>query len=200
MEAHWWERLDSRCRNILTNWDVWADKYRRETCTYTVRDRDITVPLFFRSLADTKIPRIALPAVADQGERLNYALKENLPGYFPFTAGVYPFKRRNEAPTRMFAGEGCPERTNRRFHVVSQGTSAHRLSTAFDSVTLYGFDPHKRPDIYGKVGNAGVSVATLDDMKKLYSGFHLCDPETSVSMTIKWTGACGLGPVFQHCN
>lgn len=198
MEAHWWERLDSRCRNILTNWDEWADKYRKETYTYTVRDRDINVPLFVKTLSNTKIPRIALPAVADQGARLNFALKENLPGYFPFTAGVYPFKRRFEAPTRMFAGEGCPERTNRRFHVVSQGMSAHRLSTAFDSVTLYGFDPHKRPDIYGKVGNAGVSVATLDDMKKLYSGFNLCDPETSVSMTINGPAPMVLA-LFFNC-
>ena len=184
MESHWWDKLESRCRDILSNWEARAAKYRQEVSTYKVRGRGHSVPLYFRSLADLKIPRIALPATMDEGERLEFALKENLPGYFPFTAGVFPFRRTGEAPTRMFAGEGCPERTNRRFHVVSQGLPAHRLSTAFDSVTLYGFDPDKRPDIYGKVGNAGVSVATLDDMKKLYSGFNLCDPKTSVSMTI----------------
>jgi methylmalonyl-CoA mutase len=125
-----------------------------------------------------------LPDTKDPGERLAFALEENLPGYFPFTAGVFPFKRINEDPTRMFAGEGSPERTNKRFHLVSLDSEAKRLSTAFDSVTLYGADPDERPDIYGKIGNAGVSICTLDDMKKLYSGFDLCDPGTSVSMTI----------------
>ncbi|RMF62604.1 MAG: methylmalonyl-CoA mutase, partial [Bacteroidetes bacterium] len=143
------------------------------------------VPLFHESLSGTKVPRVALPRTQDPGERLRFALLENLPGYFPFTAGVFPFKRTgDEDPTRMFAGEGSPERTNRRFHLVSAGMPAKRLSTAFDSVTLYGFDPDERPDIYGKVGNSGVSICTLDDMKKLYSGFNLCDPKTSVSMTI----------------
>jgi methylmalonyl-CoA mutase len=127
---------------------------------------------------------VALPRTEDPGERLRFALLENVPGSFPFTAGVFPFKRSTEDPTRMFAGEGSPERTNRRFHLVSQGMAAKRLSTAFDSVTLYGFDPDERPDIYGKVGNAGVSICSVDDMKKLYSGFNLCDPATSVSMTI----------------
>ena len=127
---------------------------------------------------------MALPKTDDPGERLAFALLENLPGYYPFTAGVFPFKREGEDPTRMFAGEGSPERTNRRFHLVSEGAPANRLSTAFDSVTLYGYDPAERPDIYGKVGNAGVSICTLDDMKKLYAGFDLCAPKTSVSMTI----------------
>ena len=184
MVQHWWNRLDGRCRGILTDWDALAKQYRQEHFTYTVREKDITAPLYRESLSGTKIPRVALPTTEAPGERLRFALLENLPGYFPFTAGVYPFKRAGEDPTRMFAGEGSPERTNRRFHLVSQGTPAKRLSTAFDSVTLYGFDPGERPDIYGKVGNAGVSICTLDDMKKLYSGFNLCDSGTSVSMTI----------------
>lgn len=184
MARHWWDRLDMRSRHILENWDEVSAKYRQETFTYTVRGRDIEVPLTSASLSGTKIPRVALPRTEDPGERLRFALLENLPGFFPYTAGVYPFKRANEDPTRMFAGEGSPERTNRRFHLVSEGMPAKRLSTAFDSVTLYGFDPDERPDIYGKVGNAGVSICTLDDMKKLYSGFNLCDPTTSVSMTI----------------
>ena len=184
MAQYWWSRLDGRCRNILENWDTLAEQYQQEHFTYTVRGKDITVPLYRESLSGTKIPRVALPPTEGPGEQLRFALLENLPGYFPFTAGVYPFKRADEDPTRMFAGEGSPERTNRRFHLVSQGMTAKRLSTAFDSVTLYGFDPGERPDIYGKVGNAGVSICTLDDMKKLYSGFNLCHPGTSVSMTI----------------
>jgi len=127
---------------------------------------------------------VALPGFEDHGEILKWRLRENLPGFFPFTAGVFSFKRENEDPTRMFAGEGDPFRTNRRFHLLSKDLPAKRLSTAFDSVTLYGFDPDPRPDIYGKVGNSGVSIATLEDMKALYSGFDLCDPATSVSMTI----------------
>lgn len=184
MARYWWERLDARSRNILENWDRLAEAYRKEEYTYVVRGREISVPLFSETLSGTKIPRVALPKTKDPGERLRFALLENLPGYYPYTAGVFPFKRENEDPTRMFAGEGSPERTNRRFHLVSSGMSAKRLSTAFDSVTLYGFDPDERPDVYGKVGNAGVSICTLDDMKKLYSGFNLCDPATSVSMTI----------------
>ncbi|MEX2402116.1 MAG: methylmalonyl-CoA mutase family protein [Rhodothermales bacterium] len=184
MVDYWWARLDAGCRDILEEWEDTARRYRAETFTYTVRGRDIAVDLFEESLSGTRIPRVALPRTEDPGERLRFALLENLPGYFPFTAGVFPFKRFGEDPTRMFAGEGSPERTNRRFHLVSEGMAAKRLSTAFDSVTLYGFDPAERPDIYGKVGNAGVSVCTLDDMKKLYSGFNLCDPTTSVSMTI----------------
>ena len=184
MATHWWDKLDPRCKDILENWDALKEKYTQDEFTYTVRGRDFTVPLYRESLSGTKIPRVALPKTKAAGERLKFALLENLPGYFPFTAGVFPFKRTGEDPTRMFAGEGSPERTNRRFHLVSEGAPANRLSTAFDSVTLYGFDPDERPDIYGKVGNAGVSICTLDDMKKLYSGFDLCDPKTSVSMTI----------------
>ncbi|HXA01254.1 MAG TPA: methylmalonyl-CoA mutase family protein, partial [Cytophagaceae bacterium] len=140
--------------------------------------------LFTESLSRIKIPKVALPAFKDWGEILRWVLAENVPGAFPYTAGVFPLKREGEDPTRMFAGEGGPERTNRRFHYLSAGQPAKRLSTAFDSVTLYGEDPDHRPDIYGKIGNSGVSVATLDDAKKLYSGFDLCDPSTSVSMTI----------------
>ena len=184
MTEHWWGKLDARSRAILTDWDALAEKYRGEEYTYEVRGREISVPISTHSLSGIAVPRVALPSTKIPGERLRFALLENLPGYFPFTAGVYPFKRTGEDPTRMFAGEGSPERTNRRFHLVSLGLPARRLSTAFDSVTLYGFDPHERPDIYGKVGNAGVSICTLDDMKRLYSGFDLCDPATSVSMTI----------------
>ena len=184
MVQHWWDKLDKRCKDILENWDDLAEDYRQETFTYTVRGRDFTVPLFRESLSGSDIPRVALPKTEDPGERLEFALLENLPGYFPYTAGVFPFKREGEEPTRMFAGEGSPERTNRRFHLVSEGAEANRLSTAFDSVTLYGHDPAEQPDVYGKVGNAGVSVCTLDDMKKLFSGFDLCDRKTSVSMTI----------------
>ena len=184
MEAHWWDVLDSRSRKILENWDTLLHDYTQDEFTYEVRGKAFTVPLYHTSLSGTKIPRVALPATKDAGERLRFALLENIPGHFPFTAGVFPFKRANEDPTRMFAGEGSPERTNRRFHLVSLDMPAKRLSTAFDSVTLYGFDPHHRPDIYGKVGNSGVSICTLDDMKKLYSGFNLCDRATSVSMTI----------------
>ena len=184
MVTHWWDKLDARAKRILDDWDDLKARYEADAFTYTIRGRDLTVPLYRESLSGTKIPRVALPRTEAPGERLRFALLENLPGYFPFTAGVYPFKRAGEDPTRMFAGEGSPERTNRRFHLVSEGMPAKRLSTAFDSVTLYGFDPDERPDIYGKVGNAGVSVCTLDDMKKLYSGFDLAGRKTSVSMTI----------------
>ncbi len=184
MAQYWWDRLDPRCRQILKRWDKTVERYQSNTFVYQVRGREIDVALYSESLSGTRIPRVALPRTTEPGERLRFALLENAPGYFPYTSGVFPFKRRGEDPTRMFAGEGSPERTNRRFHLVSEGTPAKRLSTAFDSVTLYGFDPDERPDIYGKVGNAGVSICTLDDMKKLYSGFDLCDPATSVSMTI----------------
>ncbi len=184
MASHWWEGLDPRSRNILDNWDALAEQYRLGELVYEVRGREIRQPLTHETLSGTKVPRVALPRTEDPGERLRFALLENLPGFFPFTAGVFPLKRTGEDPTRMFAGEGTPERTNKRFHLVSLGMPAKRLSTAFDSVTLYGRDPAERPDIYGKVGNAGVSICTLDDMKKLYSGFDLADPKTSVSMTI----------------
>src|SRR5258706_14248333 len=140
--------------------------------------------MFTKSLSGTRIPKVVLPKYKDWGDLLKWQAQENVPGHFPFTAGVFPLKREGEDPTRMFAGEGSPERTNRRFHYVSYGQPAKRLSTAFDSVTLYGEDPASRPDIYGKVGNSGVSIATVDDAKKLYSGFDLCDSKTSVSMTI----------------
>ncbi len=181
--------LDGRCRRIL---DEWADKkaaYAADEFVYKVRDREIRVPTFTTSLSHSRIPRIALPRYKDWGEILRYCLQENVPGEFPFTAGVFPFKRKGEDPTRMFAGEGGPERTNRRFHYLSADMPANRLSTAFDSVTLYGEDPDHRPDIYGKIGNSGVSICCLDDAKKLYSGFDLCDPKTSVSMTINGPAA-----------
>ncbi|MFT4605644.1 MAG: methylmalonyl-CoA mutase [Rhodothermales bacterium] len=184
MAGHWWDHLDVYSKRILESWDDNAARYTADTFTYKVRNREFEVPLYRESLSGTRIPRVVLPRTEDPGERLRFALLEHLPGYFPFTAGVFPFKREGEDPTRMFAGEGNPERTNRRFHLVSEDMPAKRLSTAFDSVTLYGFDPDERPDIYGKVGNAGVSICTLDDMKRLYSGFDLCDPATSVSMTI----------------
>jgi len=181
--------LDGRCRRIL---DEWADKkaaYAADEFVYKVRDREIRVPTFTTSLSHSRIPRIALPRYKDWGEILRYCLQENVPGEFPFTSGVFPFKRKGEDPTRMFAGEGGPERTNRRFHYLSEDMPANRLSTAFDSVTLYGEDPDHRPDIYGKIGNSGVSICCLDDAKKLYSGFDLCDPKTSVSMTINGPAA-----------
>lgn len=184
MESHWLAKLDPLPVNILVRWDEWAEKYRGDVHTVKIRGKEISNELFRTSLSGTKIPRIALPKTEHPGERLKFALKENMPGFFPFTAGVFPFKREGEDPARMFAGEGTPERTNRRFHYLSEGLTAARLSTAFDSVTLYGEDPGKRPDIYGKIGNSGVSICTLDDMKKLYSGFELTAPNTSVSMTI----------------
>ena len=152
--------------------------------SYTVRGKEIRGDNYKESLSRLQIPKIGAPRYSSWGELLVFLLKENLPGYYPYTAGVFPYRREGEDPTRMFAGEGTPERTNRRFHFVARGQPANRLSTAFDSVTLYGEDPAVRPDIYGKVGNSGVSIATVDDIKKLYSGFDLCHPSTSVSMTI----------------
>ncbi len=149
-----------------------------------MRDREIHTSLVRESLSGNRIRRVSLPRYSDDGDLVSFLRRENLPGYFPFTAGVFPFKRDNEDPARMFAGEGDPFRTNTRFKMLSQGQPATRLSTAFDSVTLYGRDPDKRPDIYGKVGTSGVSVATLDDMRELYAGFDLTSPTTSVSMTI----------------
>ena len=169
---------------LLREWPARRDGVRSEQFSYTVRGREITGDNYRESLSHQKIPKIAAPDFTDWGELLTFLKKENLPGGYPYTGGVYPYRRLGEDPTRMFAGEGTPERTNRRFHYLSHGQPAARLSTAFDSVTLYGEDPHERPDIYGKVGNSGVSIATVDDMKKLYSGFDLCAPSTSVSMTI----------------
>ncbi len=181
--------LDGRCKRILDNWEYKKEAYQADEFMYKVRNREIRVPTFSTSLSHSRIPRVVLPKFKDWGEILKWSLQENVPGEFPYTAGVFPFKRKGEDPTRMFAGEGGPERTNRRFHYVSLDMPANRLSTAFDSVTLYGEDPAHRPDIYGKVGNSGVSVCCLDDAKKLYSGFDLCDPKTSVSMTINGPAA-----------
>lgn len=177
-------RLHPECKALLDNWTTTKEKYSGETFAFGVRDKTIQLPFTYKSLSGTSIRKVYLPKYSDWGDILTWQLQENVPGEFPYTAGVFPLKREGEDPTRMFAGEGGPERTNRRFHYVSLGQPAIRLSTAFDSVTLYGEDPAHRPDIYGKVGNSGVSIATVDDAKKLYSGFDLCDPKTSVSMTI----------------
>jgi methylmalonyl-CoA mutase len=176
--------LSAEAKALLEEWPQTKNAYFGDEQITKVRDREIRTTLTTTSLSGSKVPKVALPKFEDDGEILRWLMRENLPGYFPYTAGVFPFKRENEDPTRMFAGEGDPFRTNARFKFLSRDMPAKRLSTAFDSVTLYGFDPHERPDIYGKVGNSGVSVATLDDMKVLYSGFDLCDPATSVSMTI----------------
>ena len=176
--------LDQRCRTLLGEWPALAQRYREPVYRFQVRDKVIEQELWAESLAHLRIPKVSLPRYRDWGDLLHWILTENVPGHFPFTGGVFPLKRENEDPARQFAGEGGPERTNRRFHYLSRGLPAKRLSTAFDSVTLYGEDPDRRPDIYGKIGNSGVSIATLDDAKKLYSGFDLSDPATSVSMTI----------------
>ncbi|MCY7329369.1 MAG: methylmalonyl-CoA mutase family protein, partial [Saprospiraceae bacterium] len=181
--------LDGDCKRILENWAAKRARYAADEYVYKVRDKEIRLKTYTESLSHLKIPKVGTPKYQDWGEILRWSLLENVPGEFPYTAGVFPFKRQGEDPTRMFAGEGGPERTNRRFHYVSKGLPAARLSTAFDSVTLYGEDPDYRPDIYGKVGNSGVSVCCLDDAKKLYSGFDLCDPKTSVSMTINGPAA-----------
>lgn len=185
--------LDGRNRQLLEEWPVKVKKFHEEFYTYKVREKDVKVKTYTESLSHTHIPKIATPRFEAWGDVLRWNLQENFPGEFPFTAGVYPFKRTEEDPTRMFAGEGGPERTNRRFHYVSKGMPAKRLSTAFDSVTLYGHDPDRRPDIYGKIGNSGVSICCLDDAKKLYSGFNLADPKTSVSMTINGPAAILTG-------
>ena len=171
-------------RKLLAQWPEVVKQYSGDTHVTRVRDKELTTVLTTESLSGTKVRKVALPRFGDDGELLRFLMKENLPGYFPFAAGVFPFKREGEDPTRMFAGEGDAFRTNRRFKRLSEGMPAHRLSTAFDSVTLYGWDPAERPDIYGKVGNSGVSICTLEDMKVLYDGFDLCAPSTSVSMTI----------------
>jgi methylmalonyl-CoA mutase len=178
------EFIDPRARKLVDTWPQARARYEGDEYVVKVRDQEIRTPLTRTSLSNSRIPRVALPRYRDHGELLRFLLKDNLPGSFPYTAGVFPFKREDEDPARMFAGEGDAFRTNRRFKLLSEHSAAKRLSTAFDSVTLYGCDPHERPDIYGKVGNSGVSIATLEDMKVLYSGFDLCDPLTSVSMTI----------------
>lgn len=176
--------LDPHHWQLLQGWAHKVQQYQNPIYTYQVRGKDINVDTHTESLSHVQIPKVAMPRFSSWGDILRWSLQENVPGEFPYTAGIYPFKRTAEDPTRMFAGEGGPERTNKRFHYVSKAMPAKRLSTAFDSVTLYGNDPGYRPDIYGKIGNSGVSVCCLDDAKKLYSGFDLCDPLTSVSMTI----------------
>ncbi len=177
-------KLHPECKKLIDEWPALVAKYNADFFEYQVRDKVIRQPLTSKSLSGTRIPKVVLPKYKDWGDILGWQLQENVPGEYPFTAGVFELKRAGEDPTRMFAGEGGPERTNKRFHYVSIDQPAKRLSTAFDSVTLYGEDPAHRPDIYGKVGNSGVSIATVDDAKKLYSGFDLCNPMTSVSMTI----------------
>ncbi len=176
--------LDPKNKLVIDNWENEKKKYKDEFYIFKVRDKEIKIKTHSESLSHSQIPKVAVPSYEAWGEILQWCLQENFPGSFPYTAGIYPFKREGEDPTRMFAGEGGPERTNKRFHYVSKGLPAARLSTVFDSVTLYGNDPDHRPDIYGKIGNSGVSVCCLDDAKKLYSGFNLADPKTSVSMTI----------------
>ncbi len=178
------DRLDTDVRQLLDDWPATLEAYAGDEFVYEVRGNEVRAPLTRETLSGTRVPRVALPRLHDHGDLVTYLRRESLPGRFPFTGGVFPFKREGEAPARMFAGEGDPFRTNRRFHYLATGQPAARLSTAFDSVTLYGRDPAEQPDIYGKVGTSGVSIATLDDMKALYDGFDLCDPTTSVSMTI----------------
>ena len=190
---------------IILNWQEKVQKYKNPLYTFKVRDKEIHIETHSESLSHTKIPKISLPKYQAWGDLLRWNLQENVPGEFPYTAGLYPFKRTGEDPTRMFAGEGGPERTNRRFHYVSLGMDAKRLSTAFDSVTLYGNDPGRRPDVYGKIGNAGVSICCLDDAKKLYSGFDLSHHMTSVSMTINGPAPMLLGffmnaAIDQNCE
>jgi methylmalonyl-CoA mutase len=185
--------LDPYNWEIILTWDEKVNKYKNPVYTFKVRDKEIKIATHTESLSHSQIPKIALPKYEAWGDILKWNLQENVPGEFPFTSGLYPFKREGEDPSRMFAGEGGPERTNKRFHYVSAGLPAKRLSTAFDSVTLYGNDPHLRPDIYGKIGNAGVSICCLDDAKKLYSGFNLAHPLTSVSMTINGPAPMLLG-------
>jgi len=176
--------LDKETPELLGNWKETRQAYLQDELVYEVRGEEIRIPLKSESLSHKKIPKISLPKFKDPGEIYRWLRRENLPGFFPYTAGVFPMKRVGEDPTRMFAGEGDPARTNKRFKLLSASADAKRLSTAFDSVTLYGYDPDRRPDIMGKVGNSGVSICTLDDVKVLYDGFELCAPTTSVSMTI----------------
>ncbi|OCS83337.1 fused isobutyryl-CoA mutase/GTPase IcmF [Caryophanon tenue] len=178
------DELTAESKRILDNWQTLKENYSGDELVTKVRDKEIRTMLTSKSLSGLSIPKVALPNFVDYGEILRWVYKENVPGAFPYTAGVFPFKREGEDPKRQFAGEGTPERTNKRFHYLSKDDDAKRLSTAFDSVTLYGEDPNERPDIFGKIGESGVNVCTLEDMKKLYAGFNLCAPSTSVSMTI----------------
>jgi methylmalonyl-CoA mutase len=184
LEQHFVDQLHPESKKVIEEWPALKEAYSQDQFVTKIRDKELVTQLYTESLSGTKIPKVALPKYKDWGEILNWVMKENVPGQFPYTAGVFPFKREGEDPKRQFAGEGTPGRTNRRFHYLSKDDDAKRLSTAFDSVTLYGEDPDHRPDIYGKVGESGVSICTLDDMKQLYSGFDLCAPSTSVSMTI----------------
>ncbi|GLB53874.1 Fused isobutyryl-CoA mutase [Neptunitalea chrysea] len=197
--------LDPYNWEVIIGWKTKVNAYKNPIYSFQVRNRTIEIKTHTESLSHSQIPKIALPKYAAWGDILKWVLQENVPGEFPYTSGLYPFKREGEDPTRMFAGEGGPERTNRRFHYVSLGMPAKRLSTAFDSVTLYGNDPDHRPDIYGKIGNAGVSICCLDDAKKLYSGFDLSNPTTSVSMTINGPAPMLLGffmnaAIDQNCE
>ena len=185
--------LDPKNWVIIEGWQDKVKRYKEPVYKFKVRDKELSIQTHSESLSHLQIPKVALPKYNGWGDVLRWSLQENVPGEFPYTAGLFPFKREGEDPTRMFAGEGGPERTNRRFHYVSLGMPAKRLSTAFDSVTLYGNDPDLRPDIYGKIGNSGVSICCLDDAKKLYSGFRLSDPKTSVSMTINGPAPMLLG-------
>jgi methylmalonyl-CoA mutase len=185
--------LDPKNWRIIETWAEKVKRYKDPLFKFMVRDKEIAIQTHVESLSHTQVPKVSLPNYRSWGDLLRWSLLENVPGEFPYTSGIYPFKREGEDPTRMFAGEGGPERTNRRFHYVSLSMSAKRLSTAFDSVTLYGNDPDYRPDIYGKIGNSGVSICCLDDAKKLYSGFNLADPKTSVSMTINGPAPMLLG-------
>ncbi|MDP2424132.1 MAG: methylmalonyl-CoA mutase family protein [Bacteroidales bacterium] len=187
------EQLEHDNLGLIESWEERAKSYRKKFYEYTVRGKAIRVETHAETLSHLQVPKIALPAYTAWGDLLKWQLRENFPGEFPFAAGVFPFKREAEDPIRMFAGEGAPERTNKRFHYLSRGLPARRLSTAFDSVTLYGRDPGERPDIYGKIGNSGVSVCCLDDAKKLYSGFNLTNPSTSVSMTINGPAPAMVG-------
>ncbi len=191
--AEWELRLDGQNKKLLQQFPEKVSAYKSDYYIFKVRDKEIKIQTWYESLSHSRIPKVSVPNYEAWGEQLKWMLQENFPGEFPYAAGVFPFKREGEDPTRMFAGEGGPERTNRRFHYVSLGMPAHRLSTAFDSVTLYGHDPAYRPDIYGKIGNSGVSICCLDDAKKLYSGFNLADPKTSVSMTINGPAAMLTG-------
>jgi isobutyryl-CoA mutase len=184
IKAETQSKLTAESAKILQGWEKTKAAYAADQFITRIRDKEIITALKSKSLSGLDIPKVALPKYKDYGEIIRWVYRENVPGFFPYTAGVFPFKREGEDPKRQFAGEGTPERTNRRFHYLSKDDSAKRLSTAFDSVTLYGEDPDYRPDIYGKVGESGVSICTLDDMKKLYDGFDLCAPSTSVSMTI----------------
>ncbi len=190
--------LTSASAKLLEQWPKTRELYGQDEYVVRIRDKEIRTQLKHESLSGTKVPKVALPRFHDEGEILRFLMKENVPGSFPFTAGVFAFKREGEDPTRMFAGEGDAFRTNQRFKRLSEGMPAQRLSTAFDSVTLYGSDPDPRPDIYGKVGNSGVSIATLDDMQALYAGFDLCAPTHIGIHDHQRSGADHSGHVHEH--